>query len=44
MLKILPEQMEAFSSVTDELLASRIVDHLCEEYSDTTVQSPLHVK
>jgi hypothetical protein len=43
MLKILPEQMEAFSPLTDELLAERIVDHLRKEYSDTIVQLPSRV-
>ncbi len=40
MLKILPEQMRAFSAVADELLVQRIVDHLRANYADTVVQLP----
>jgi hypothetical protein len=40
MLKIFPEQMEAFSAVADELLLRRVVDHLREKYGDTVVQLP----
>ncbi len=40
MLQILPQQLEAFGAVTDELFVKRIVDHLRANYLETIVQLP----
>lgn len=40
MLKIRPDQMQAFSAVADELLAQRVMDHLRANYADTLVHLP----
>jgi hypothetical protein len=39
-LKILPEQMRAFSGVADELLTQRLADHLRLNYADNVVKLP----
>jgi len=39
-LKILPEQMRAFSGVADELLIQRLADHLQSNYAHTVVRLP----
>jgi hypothetical protein len=39
-LKILPDQMQVFKPVADELLAERIVEHLRIAYADTFVHLP----
>ena len=40
MLTILPQQMEAFSVLAQELLAQNVGDYLRKEYSETIVQLP----
>lgn len=41
MLKILPEQIRAFSGVAEELLIQRLADHLRSNYVDTVVRLPM---